>query len=66
MAVDSIAYSLAVGFWSGRRRRRRRRRRRTGEAGFNIKSNNPNLEGGEQSKNNPKTNRCPGRKNNQK
>ena len=51
MAVDSIAYSLTVGFWSGRRRRsrrsRRRRRRRTGEAGFNIKSNNPNLEGGE-------------------
>ena len=46
MAVDSIAYSLTVGFWSGRRRRRRRRRR-TGEAGFNIKSNNPNLEGGE-------------------
>ena len=45
MAVDSIAYSLTVGFWSGRRRRRRRRR--TGEAGFNIKSNNPNLEGGE-------------------
>ena len=44
MAVDSIAYSLTVGFWSGRRRSRRRR---TGEAGFNIKSNNPNLEGGE-------------------
>jgi len=43
--VDSIAYSLTVGFWSGRRRRRRRRR--TGEARFNIKSNNPNLEGGE-------------------
>ena len=46
MAVDSIAYSLTVGVWSGRRRRRRRRR--TGEARFNIKSNNPNLEGGEQ------------------
>ena len=44
--MDSIAYSLTVGFWSGRRRRRRRRR--TGEAGFNIKSNNPNLEGGEE------------------
>ena len=44
--MDSIAYSLTVGFWSGRRRRSRRRRR-TGEAGFNIKSNNPNLEGGE-------------------
>ena len=48
MAVDSIAYSLTVGFWSGRRRRRRRRR--TGEAGFNIKSNNPNLEGGEKTR----------------
>ena len=48
MAVDNIAYSLTVGFWSGRRRSRRRRR--TGEAGFNIKSNNPNLEGGEKSK----------------
>ena len=46
MAVDNIAYSLTVGFWSGRRRSRRMRRR-TGEAGFNIKSNNPNLEGGE-------------------
>ena len=48
MAVDSIAYSLTVGFWSGRRSRRSRRRRRTGEAKFNIKSNNPNLEGGEE------------------
>ena len=52
MAVDSIAYSLTVGFWSGRRRSRRSRRsrRRTGEAGFNIKSNNPNLEGGEKAR----------------
>merc|ERR1711953_1341761 len=48
LAVDSIAYSLTSGFWSGRRSRRSRRRRRTVEAGFNIKSNNPNLEGGEQ------------------
>ena len=41
MAVDSIVYSLKVGFWSGRSRRRRK------EDGFNIKSNNPNLKGGE-------------------
>ena len=40
MAVDSMAYSLRVGFLSGRLRRKRRTR-------FDIKSNNHNLKGGE-------------------
>ena len=48
MAVDSIVYSLKGGVWTGRRREEEEEEEGGGEGAWtSLKSNNPNLKGGE-------------------